>query len=109
MNVTVLIPNSGHPNEKFNTTLNGVLYQLSFVYNFRYEFWEFTVKKDSISLFERIKVVQGVNLGELYDSETKLEGKFYIGSIAGDESDPSLNDFGKGRDKRLYYQYEVSV
>jgi hypothetical protein len=95
----MIIPISGFPDEQFNISINNKLYTFRFQYNERFDFWVFSLSLNEVVIFEGLKMVQGVNLGELYLLD--IGGVFQVRSISGDLSDPTRNDLGT--DKRLFY------
>lgn len=103
--VTLKIPISGNPFATFDIVLNGTNYTMKFFYNFRFNYWSFTLKKDTTVLLDNVKLVQGFNIGSEYHS-LDLGGIFFIQSVSNDPSDPTLLDLGN--DKNLFYQYESS-
>lgn len=105
--VNVIVPVSGSfSDETFNVNLGGTLYTCDFVYNFEGQFWVFTLTLNSVILFYRAKVVQGVNIGQIFNAETKVAGKFFVQSTSGNMTDPVFGDFGLGLDQQLIYQYD---
>lgn len=104
--VTLLVPNSGYPDEEFNINLGSDLYTLRFRYNFRYDFWTLTVKEGTKVLFQNVKIVSGLNIGEIYSLETNIPGTFFVSSVSNSTADPTINNFGSGKDLSLHYSYD---
>lgn len=102
--IKLKIPISGYPFATFNIVLNGTNYLMAFDYNYRFNFWSWTLSKDSTVLLDKVKLVQGVNLGSQFNG-VDLGGIFFIESVSGDLADPALYDLGN--DKNLFYQYET--
>ena len=94
-----IIPVTGAPIENFNLVLKQKLYTFKIMFNARFNFWTLSLYVNQAPLFESFKLVQGVNIGEIFNID--IGGKLYIESISNDLSDPTRNDFGK--DKQLIY------
>jgi len=98
-----IIPIAGVPNENFRLTLDNKEYRFSFYYNFTFRFWVMSLGFGSETIFQNVKVVQGINIGDIYNpSRTLFKGVFYISSLSGSQADPTFDNFGK--DMRLIYE-----
>ena len=91
----MIIPLSGFPDENFSLSLNNTLYQFNVKYNGRFDYWSLSMFENDVPLFEGVKLVQGVNLTELYLLD--IGGYLTITSISGDDSDPTRDDLGKDK------------
>lgn len=104
---TLLIPVSGYPFSKFDIVLNNLNYTMKFNYNFRFQFWTFSLIRSNIVLLDNVKILQGFNIGSQFHN-VDLGGVFFVKSLSGDLSDPTFDDFASDKDKQFFYQYEVN-
>ncbi|NBQ16880.1 hypothetical protein EBU24_01040 [bacterium] len=85
--------------QNFNVNINNTLYTFNISYNARFDFWVLSLYQNSIPLFEAFKLVQGVDIGAIFN--LPINGVLYIESISGDLSDPTRANLGN--DMRLIY------
>lgn len=108
MTTKLIIPATGaqYPDETFDVNLSGNRYTFRFTYNFRFGFWEMSITQNGVTFFNRVKIVSGINLGEvLVPAQYGLTGVFYVYSLKADTNDPTFNDFGVGQDKNVVYEF----
>ena len=101
----MIIPVAGIPDETFTLSLANKLYKFRFQYNARFDYWIFSMYLNEVPLFEGLKIVQCVHLGEQYNLD--IGGFLEITSVSGDDADPTRDDFGK--DKLLNYVTTVQA
>lgn len=94
-----IISVTNDPIQIFNVNIDRILYTFKILYNARFDFWTLSLFKNDDPIFISFKLIQGVNIGEIFNPE--FQGVLYIDSVSGDDSDPTLSDFGG--DKRLIY------
>jgi hypothetical protein len=90
---------SGAVLERFNVNIERTLYTFFIQYNARYSFWTLSLYINDVPLFEGFKIVQGVNIGDIF--HLPFSGKLYIESITNKKTDPTRDDLGV--DQQLIY------
>lgn len=98
-----VIPIAGVPIERFNININRTLYTFFLYYNARFDFWVVSLSINDISLFDSFKIVQGVDIGGIFNID--IGGRLFIDSVTENLDDPTRNDLGT--DKLLIYDDTV--
>lgn len=90
--------------------LDSVVYTLDFHWNNRGGSWSLTIRDVEQNLIVAgIRLVQGIDMLEQYQSYSLPPGELYIFDFGGDFSDIGKNDFVNDRDLKLIYFTEAEI
>ena len=102
MNYIIDIGNDTNENLKIN--LNNKVFEFQVRYNFIGNYWNLSILLNDNVILNNAKLVQGIIIGNNLTSFLKeINGSLYVYSYSNDYSTPTLNDFGKDKDKVLVF------
>lgn len=93
------------PYQDLTVDLDGITFQLSFLYNQRFDRWYLSIRDAAgLPIVYGIKMVCLYNLIKTYNDERLPPGSLVVfSSIVTDQSPPGLSELGSGRRCSLYY------